>query len=78
MDLYITEMKIHIGHAIRDEIRRQERSVAWFARQICCTRPHVYRIFEKENIDVQLLQKISSVLGHDFFKDISDSINSGN
>lgn len=69
-------MKIHIGHAIRDEIRRQQRSVAWFARQIYCTRPHVYRIFEKENIGLQLLHSICKVLDHDFFKDISDCINS--
>ncbi|MDE5644197.1 MAG: hypothetical protein K2L59_01025 [Muribaculaceae bacterium] len=67
-------MKIHIGHAIRDELRRQERSVAWFARQICCTRPHVYRIFEKENIDVAMLHRVCRVLDHDFFKDISDSL----
>jgi len=66
---------MHLGNAIREELKRQERTVAWFARQICCTRTHVYKIFEKENIDVDLLLRISRILNHDFFKDISEEIN---
>ncbi len=59
---------------IRDELRRQERSVAWFARKICCSRTHAYKIFEKDNIDILLLSRISRVLGHNFFDDLSRSI----
>lgn len=62
-----------IGKAIREELKRQERSVTWFARQICCSRVNVYRIFEKENIDILLLIRISKVLNHNFFEDIAHS-----
>ncbi|MDC2394442.1 hypothetical protein OU990_25590 [Bacteroides ovatus] len=48
------------------------------ATQLCCTRPNVYKIFRKENIDIHLLWRISCILGHDFFRDLSDSINTGN
>lgn len=34
----------------------------------------VYKIFQKENIDIHLLWRISCILEHDFFRDLSDSI----
>lgn len=67
-------MQIHIGMRIREELQLQERSVAWFARQICCTRQHAYKIFEKDNLDILLLAKICKVLNHDFFSDISSDM----
>ncbi len=67
-------MNVHIGSLIRKELDRQERTVAWFARKICCTRPHAYKIFEKDNLDVKLLMRISRVLRHDFLADISQSM----
>lgn len=65
---------IHIGKLIEKTLHEQGRSVTWFAIQLCCTRPNVYKIFRKENIDVHLLWRISCILNHNFFKDISDSI----
>ncbi|MCM1317918.1 MAG: XRE family transcriptional regulator [Bacteroides sp.] len=67
-------MQKTIGAMIRDELRRQERSVAWFARKICCSRTHAYKIFEKDNIDILLLARISRALGHNFFDDLSRTI----
>lgn len=67
---------IHIGKCIEEELRRQERSVAWFARKLFCNRQNVYDIFKRESIDTTLLRRISAILGHDFFKDLSDSMNS--
>lgn len=67
-------MNLHIGSLIRNELDRQERTVAWFARKICCTRPHAYKIFEKDNLDVKLLIRISRVLHHDFLADISSAL----
>lgn len=64
-------MNIHVGNLIRNELRCQERSVTWFAQKICCTRTHVYKILEKDNIDIILLLRISQVLNHNFFEDIS-------
>jgi len=66
---------IHIGKNIECELRRQERTVAWFARKLYCNRQNVYDIFKRESIDTTLLRRISTILGHDFFKDLSDSMN---
>lgn len=65
---------IHVGNLVRDELHRQQRTVAWFARQISTVRPNVYNILRRENIDVQLLVRISIVLNHDFLKDISNHV----
>ena len=69
---------IHAGQLIERTLHEQGRTVTWFATQLCCTRPNVYKIFRKENIDIHLLWRISCILGHDFFRDLSDSINTGN
>ena len=65
---------IHAGQLIERILHDQGRSVTWFAAQLCCTRPNVYKIFHKENIDIQLLWRISCILNHDFFRDLSDTI----
>lgn len=61
----------HIGQLIRQELRRQERSVAWFARQLSCDRSNIYRIFQKESIDTYLLVRISIILQYNFFSILS-------
>jgi len=58
---------IHIGKIIESELHRQERSVSWFARKLYCDRSNVYDIFRRENIDVNLLLRISGILKHNFF-----------
>lgn len=41
---------IHAGQLIERTLHEQGRTVTWFATQLCCTRPNVYKIFRKENI----------------------------
>ena len=65
---------IHAGRLIERTLHDQGRTVTWFAEQLCCTRPNVYKIFQKENIDIHLLWRISCILEHDFFRDLADSI----
>lgn len=65
---------LHIGKIIEAELRAQERSVTWFARQLHCDRRNVYDIFDRVSIDTQLLMRISCILGRDFFKIVSDSL----
>lgn len=57
------------------ELERQERGISWFARKIGCDRSTVYRIFQKNSIDTQLLKRISVILNHDFFADLSMDMN---
>ncbi len=59
---------IHIGKLIETELRRQERSVTWFARKLFCERTNVYNIFKRQSIDTETLLRISQILHHDFFK----------
>ena len=63
---------VHIGLLIEQELRRQRRSVSWFARELYCDRTNVYKLFRKESIDTLLLFRISTVLSHDFFKYYTD------
>ncbi len=67
---------LHIGQQIEAELRRQERSVAWFARELYCNRQNIYDIFKRESIDTALLQRICRVLSHDFFHDLSENMKS--
>lgn len=52
----------------------KDYNVRQLAEQIHCDRRNVYRIFEKENIDIVLLKRLSIALNHDFFKDLSESL----
>lgn len=65
---------MHIGNEIRVRLRKDGRSVAWFADQICVTRTHAYKIFDRPDMDTDLLFRISRALNHDFFSDLSDEI----
>lgn len=58
---------VHIGQLIEQEIHKQERSVTWFAKQLCYERTNVYSIFKRESIDTALLVRISKILHHNFF-----------
>ena len=67
---------IHVGQMIEAELRRQDKTVSWLARSICHERSSVYKIFSRKSLDVYLLLRISLLLNHDFFLDISSAINS--
>ena len=59
---------IHIGHLIEEQLRGDDRSVSWLARQIPCTRNHVYKIFRKSSLDCALLLRISKIMQFNFFQ----------
>ena len=65
---------IHLGNMIKRELKAQGRSVSWLARTINMERSSIYKIFERNSLDVGLLIRISIVMDHDFFKDISQKI----
>ncbi len=62
---------LHIGRIVEKELRSQRRSAAWLAEQLSCTRSNIYGIFARENIDVELLIRLSLVLRHNFLQDVS-------
>ncbi|MDE6467356.1 MAG: XRE family transcriptional regulator [Muribaculaceae bacterium] len=63
-----------IGMLIRREFERKERSVTWFARKLSCDRSNIYRLFQKHSVDTALLRRISIILEHNFFEDLSASL----
>lgn len=58
---------------IKTELDRHPKAhtVTWFAAQLQCDRTNVYDIFRRQSIDTDLLMRISRILGHDFFLDLS-------
>ncbi|MDO4929904.1 MAG: XRE family transcriptional regulator [Bacteroidales bacterium] len=65
---------IHLGKLIEEELRRQERSVAWFSRKLYCDRSNVYDIFKRPSIDSLLLLRICQILKYNFFKELEAHI----
>lgn len=59
---------IHIGKVIEKVLRDQGKTVTWFARSLYCDRTNVYKIFQRESVDSEMLYRISKILAHDFFK----------
>ena len=63
---------MHIGQHIKQVMRKKNITATQLAKDICCTRPHIHKIFRKDNLDISLLLHISKALNHDFFKDLSE------
>lgn len=61
LKLAINDLKI--GQRIRDELKRQGRTVSWLARQLYMERTSLYYTFRQNSIDMELLLRTSSFLG---------------
>lgn len=64
--------EIHFGKLIHVELRRQRRSVAWFAQEMGCTRGNMYNILKRPHLNSDFILRASEKLGHDFFRDASE------
>ncbi len=69
------QSNIHIGHLIQAQLKADKRSVGWLAKQIPCTRNHVYKIFNKHSLDADLILKISVAMSFNFFQYYSAEVN---
>lgn len=63
-----TGSNIHIGHLIQTQLKTDQRSASWLAREIGCTRNHVYKIFNKSSLDGVLILQISVAMNYNFFQ----------
>ena len=59
---------IHIGLLIQTQLKADQRSASWLAREIGCTRNHVYKIFNKPSLDGDLILQISVAMNYNFFQ----------
>lgn len=62
-----------IGQLIKEELASQERTVSWFARKLHLDRSNIYRLFQKNSVDTDLLGRISLILDRDFFEELSSN-----
>lgn len=69
------QKKKKIGQIIKAEVERQGLSATQFADKICVSRTNVYGIYDRRTIDSGLLAKISEVLHHNFFEELSQRVN---
>ncbi len=68
------EQMIPIGRLIQEKLAEKGQTVSWLAREIPCTRANLYKIFKKDNLDTEILYRISTVLDFDFFSYYSDGL----
>lgn len=68
---------LHIGHLIQTQLKADQRSVGWLAREIGCTRNNVYKIFNKVSLDSDLLFRISKAMRFNFFRYYTEEIAKG-
>ena len=57
----------HIGHLIKEELKRQGRTTTWLASQLNYSRQHMYYLLGHSFIYSDLLLKISEIMDCDFF-----------
>lgn len=57
----------HIGNLIKAELAQQQRSIAWLAQQMGCSRQNLSRQLRHDYLGTDQLLKISLILHHDFF-----------
>ena len=71
-ELQKTNLAMHIGNKIYEEVKRQGKTTVWLAKELSCDRTNVYRIYEKSSIDLSLLMRISNILKFNFFELLSE------
>ncbi len=63
-------MDVHVGELIKKRVSELGLSVSEFARRLHCNRQNVYDIFARRSVDIELLQRISKILQHDFVAEL--------
>lgn len=59
---------------VKQVVEAQGRSVSWLARMLHCHRSNIYKIFEKKDLNTDVLGRLSHILQHDFFTDLSKTL----
>lgn len=67
----VQDTSFHVGQLIKAVVIQKGIKVPWLAQQLGCHRNNVYLIFSRSWIDTGSLMKLSQILEHDFFADLS-------
>ena len=65
---------MHIGKRIKEIMDAKRVSVISVANAIACERTNVYNICERKDISTSLLSKLSVILDHDFYAELSEEL----
>ncbi|MBQ6770901.1 MAG: XRE family transcriptional regulator [Bacteroidales bacterium] len=71
------QSNIHIGQLIREQLKADQRSASWLAREIGCSRNHLYKVFRKPSLDGELLLSISLAMNFNFFRYYTTAFHEG-
>ena len=63
---------MNIGSLIRSVLNEKRITVREFAVMANSERTNMYRILDRESIDLSVLERYSRILDHNFFQDLSD------
>jgi predicted transcriptional regulator len=56
---------VHIGSVIRTKLKERGMRIVDFADALHCSRSSAYSLFERRNIDLELLTTVSKILDYD-------------
>jgi len=63
---------IPIGEIIKQKLKANDRSMAWLAQKVNCDNSNFCKKLKNNNIDIDLLFRISEILQEDFFAHYSE------
>jgi predicted transcriptional regulator len=63
---------MHDGEIIELAVRRDKISISELSRKLKVSRKSIYNWFKKENLSLEVINKIGDVLNHDFMKDLPE------
>jgi plasmid maintenance system antidote protein VapI len=64
--------KVPIGEIIKQKLKDNDRSVAWLAKKANCDRSNFSKKLNNNNIEIDLLLRISEILQEDFFTNYTE------
>jgi len=64
---------IDIGKIIKGKLKEEKRSVAWLAEKVFKDPSNLRKILKKKSMDIDLLQRISKALHHNFLNYYNDN-----
>jgi hypothetical protein len=74
----MVKTNVHIGKKIKQKLHQDERSVAWLAKKLNCDNSNLHKRLNDNNLNINLLCRISEILCEDFFTCYSEMWNGKN
>lgn len=65
---------VTIGKLIQEKLEEKGKTVTWLSKEVPCSRTNIYKIFNKNSLDTDMLYRISKILNFDFFQYYSRSL----